>query len=460
MLNDSLKKAAFDPRNPRAQIPVEPLPSTVKSGFTFAVAGDLIGPVRPETPLGEIGLTEVTDVLHAADVSFANQEGSIFDIDTFRGYRAAENGGGYPVSDVAMAAEIRAMGIDVVSKANNHATDWGVEGLLETRRVLDAAGVLHAGSGPSKAAARSPALLEMNKGRVALISVASTFTPMSEAGNADVEIAPRPGVSVLRVTPVTQLVDEDMDVIRRAAALQGQGTSLESRASGKQDRIRLGNEVFALAAQPGLTYDINPFDQAEILRSVRGAKQVSDFVALSLHAHESLSGDGEDRRPANFVTTLAHDAIDTGADLVVTTGPHLLRGIEIYRGKPVFYGMGSLYLQFDGGRGPTLDAARAMNVDPLQFSKPEFMRACFDLPDEWYDSAIATSTFCDGHVSEIRVTPLRLTRNTAARIQGSPRIARGVDAQRILGRLRADSLAFGTQLAIEGDIGIVLPPRL
>lgn len=460
MPNDSSDKPAFNPRDPRQQVPAEPLPSTVKDGFTFAVAGDLIGPVRPETPLGDAGLAEVTDVLQAADVSFANQEGSIFDIDLFHGYRAAENGGGYPVSDVAMAAEIRAMGIDVVSKANNHATDWGMEGLLETRRVLDAAGVMHAGSGPSKAAARAPALLEMSKGRVAVIAAASTFTPMSEAGNADTEIGPRPGISVLRVTPVTQLLPDEMDVIRRVAARQGCGTSIESRASGGKDRVRLGSEVFALAEQAGLAYEINPLDHAEILRAVRGAKQVSDFVAFSLHAHESRSGAGEDRNPASFVTTLARDAIDTGADLVVTTGPHLLRGIEIYRGKPVFYGMGSLYLQFDGGRGPTLDAARAMNIDPLQFTKPEFMRACFALPDAWYDSAIVTSTFRDGCVSEIRVTPLRLTRNVSGRIQGSPRVARGDDARRILEGLRTDSLVFGTQLTIDGELGIVRPTGL
>lgn len=255
-----------------------------------------------------------------------------------------------------------------------------------------------------------------------------------------------------------------MAVIRRISVAQGCGTSIESRASGNPERIRLGSEVFAHAdadstsadtGTPTLTHDIDPFDHAEILRSVRGAKQVSDFVAFSLHAHESRSGDGVDRRPADFVMRLAHDAIDAGADLVVTTGPHLLRGIEIYRGKPVFYGMGSLYLQFDGGRGPTIDAAHAMNVDPLQFTKSEFMRACLRLPDAWYDSAIASSTFVNGCVSEIRVTPLRLTRNDTGRIQGSPRVAHGDDARRILERLRADSLEFGTQLGIDGDAGIV-----
>lgn len=405
--------------------PADVLPATVADGFTFAVAGDLIGPVRPETPMASPGLLEVTAVLGTADVAFANQEGSIFDVDSFRGYRAAENGGGYPLSDVAMGAEIKALGIDVVSKANNHATDWGVEGLLETRRVLDAVGVLHAGSGPSKAAARSPVFLEMAKGRIAVVAAASTFTPMSEAGDADREVAPRPGISALRVTPVTLVTEAEMNVVRGIAHRQGRGTSMESRAAGTDQRIRLGSEVFRSADQPGLTYEVNGSDRSEILRSIRGAKQVSDFVAFSIHAHESASGNGADARPADFLVTLAHEAIDTGADLIVVTGPHALRGIEIYQGKPIFYGMASFYLQFDGGRGPTLDAARALNIDPLKYTKAEFMRAIIPAPDDWYDSAVAVAEFELGVVKEIRITPLRLQKREEIRIQGSPRIARG-----------------------------------
>ncbi|WP_321792738.1 CapA family protein [Burkholderia pyrrocinia] len=437
----------------------EPIAATISDGFSFGVAGDLVGPVRPETPMGDAGLMEVVARLRSADVCLANQEGSIFDIDAFSGHRAAEHGGGYPLSDVEMAAEIKALGFDVVTKANNHATDWGIEGLLATRKVLDQAGVAHAGSGPSKAAARAPAYIEMKKGRVAVISAASTFTPMSVAGEADREVGPRPGISVLRVTPVTLLTAQEMGLIRDIATRQGLGNSLDSRATGTDYRVRLGDEVFRESVQPGLTYEVNQADWREILLSVRGAKQISDFVVFALHGHETRSGDGADARPAEFVEELAREAIDAGADLVVVTGPHILRGIEIYRGKPVFYSMGSFYLQFDGGRGPTFEAARALNIDPFALTKPEFMRKIIPVPDDWYDSMIAVTKYVGGVMSSVEILPLRLTCYEAVRIQGAPRIARGKDARRILDNIRALSSPYGTRLEIESDgeeaVGII-----
>ena len=49
--------------------------------------------------------------------------------------------------EAAQAADMKALGVDMVSVANNHSTDWGPEGLLETSRLLDEAGIAHAGGG-------------------------------------------------------------------------------------------------------------------------------------------------------------------------------------------------------------------------------------------------------------------------------------------------------------------------
>lgn len=143
----------------------------------------------------------------------------------------------------------------------------------------------------------------------------------------------------------------------------------------------------------------------------------------------------------------------------MVTGPHILRGIEVFRGKPIFYGLGSFYLQFDGGRGPTFEASRALNIDPFSLTKPEFMRKAIPAPDVWYDSLLATAEFHSGVASEIRLSPLRLTREERVRIQGSPRVARGDDAKRILAKVGSLSAAYGTKLEIESrdgdEIGVI-----
>ena len=160
---------------------------------------------------------------------------------------------------------------------------------------------------------------------------------------------------------------------------------------------------------------------------------------LSIHAHETASGGQEfdapaaTLKPADFLRSLFHDAIDSGADVVVTHGPHVLRGIEIYKGKPIFYGLGSLF--FELGR---------------------------DWPREWFDSVVAVSEFRGGKVSEVRLYPIVLGGPAESRSrldQGSPRLAMGMDARRILEGLQRQSQAFGTQIRIENGVGLIREVR-
>ena len=80
-----------------------------------------------------------------------------------------------------MAADLARPGFDMVSRANNHALDWGVESVRETSRVLDAAGLVHAGVGESRGEARAARYVETPLGRVGLVSMASTFSEYADA---------------------------------------------------------------------------------------------------------------------------------------------------------------------------------------------------------------------------------------------------------------------------------------
>ena len=73
-------------------------------------------------------------------------------------------------------------------------------------------------------------------------------------------------------------------------------------------------------------------------------KPAARYLVVSIHAHEHSSDEdppGTWEAPAAFLRTLAHRAIDEGADAFVTTGIHHVGGIELYRGKPIFYGLGN-----------------------------------------------------------------------------------------------------------------------
>ena len=85
-----------------------------------------------------------------ADVAAGNYEGNIIDGRTFTG---SGPGGFAGTPDVA--DDVKAMGFDIVARSNNHAGEYGYEGLLETNRWLDKAGVVYAGSGEQYASARA-----------------------------------------------------------------------------------------------------------------------------------------------------------------------------------------------------------------------------------------------------------------------------------------------------------------
>ena len=85
--------------------------------------------------------------------------------------------------------------------------------------------------------------------------------------------------------------------------------------------------------------------------AVRAAQLNADFVIVAIHAHECSVGCDSANSPrgaASFLKKLARAAIDSGADMFVTTGNHNLGPIEIYdspgRGhRPIFYGLGNFF---------------------------------------------------------------------------------------------------------------------
>lgn len=97
-------------------------------------------------------------------------------------YPSAFSGGTWLTSDPAVLGDLLSYGFNLVGWANNHTLDYAVPGLLETRRHLCEAGVLHAGAGENLYEASRPALLDTPHGRVAFLSICSTFDSSARAG--------------------------------------------------------------------------------------------------------------------------------------------------------------------------------------------------------------------------------------------------------------------------------------
>jgi poly-gamma-glutamate capsule biosynthesis protein CapA/YwtB (metallophosphatase superfamily) len=423
--------------------------------ITLAAGGDLIGLMHPLNR-ADPDFRSVTQLFRESDVGFANMEGSILDLSHFNGYPAAETGGGYPVRFPSMARDLKEMGISLVSKANNHATDWGPEGLVETLRNLSDAGVVAGGAGLDADAARRPVYLNTHKGLIALVSTASTFPPSSIPGPAieaqNTTSKSRPGINPLHVQNVRLLPPGLFESLKQSA-----GPFATSDDSG----IRISDQVFRQDKAVGTRWEMNPSDKKAILDAVEEARARADLVLFAIHAHET-AGDiddpppvpyqpmvihkadeapsANDPRPASFEVELFHAAVDHGADVVFRTGPHVIGGIEIYKTKPIFYGLGSFFLDFGGLRVLPTPSGENLVV-----------------PDSWYESFIPVSVFKSRRLQSIKLYPIVIEANAGDR-SGVPSLAQGQRARQILERLKDLSAAFGTQVVVRDGVGIVQVP--
>jgi poly-gamma-glutamate synthesis protein (capsule biosynthesis protein) len=198
---------------------------------------------------------------------------------------------------------------------------------------------------------------------------------------------------------------------------------------------------------------MNADDVREILRSVRNGKQYADFMIATIHTHDLDSSlvkahHGED--PPDFVKELAHQAIDNGADAWVGHGMHVLRGIEIYKGKPIFYGLAEFFRQMDWTIYPGRPENDMTEAEMASRNWGPLIGTAIN-----YDAVLTQSRFDKGRLQEIRLYPIVGGYDGPVSKRGVPKIAAGADARRILEKLQALSKPFGTTIAIDGSVGVI-----
>ncbi len=458
-------ESLFDPHRP----PERELDLSVADGFTLAAVGDLIIS-RPLSQMlaRDAGFAAVDTIIRDADAAFGNFETTAFDMRGFKGY---PGGAGDDWSIVALPGvprDVKTLGFDLVSRANNHALDWGIEGMRETSRLLDEAGLVHAGSGETRAEARGPRYFETALGRVGLVSIASTFREPNAALPPHGEAPGRPGISTLRWTRTTVVTAAMMASLRALdQALKEPGKECykpwrEDR-NRPPDRLKVFDTLFRVGERPGAHYEMNPIDLAEFLKAVRQGKQHADLLIATIHAHEIGLGCHE---PGDFLPVLAHAAIDAGADVFIGHGEHRLMPIEIYKGRPIFYSLSNFFWSdmmepnpadlFEANR----DLLSAAFPDPSQATDPDLnaiLNADEFLDDEVFQTAVATCRFESGRLAEVKIHPLDLRYGERLEKSGVPRPAPPAMARAILARLQKISQPFGTTITVEQNVGVIRP---
>jgi poly-gamma-glutamate capsule biosynthesis protein CapA/YwtB (metallophosphatase superfamily) len=336
------------------------------------------------------------------DVVFTNLEAAIAEPG-----ETVHEGRGFLTPPEALDA-LTTFGFNLLSLSGNHAFDLKAVGIQNTIREADRRKIVHAGTGNTLAEAAAAGYLHTPKGTIALIASASGLIAPGASATAD-----RPGVNELRI-----------------------------EAGDKE------NEATAdLPGAPGNTP--NQEDSRRILQSIRDARQHAELVIVYQHNHvfgnrsfSTIFTEGmlERLAPNDWLRKWTHAEVDAGADIVVMHGAPLLHGVEIYRGRPIFYDLGNFIYNLP----PTL--------------------TYIDEPMSW-ESVVAQVQFEGKNLRSISLRPIALNNigegqpnahdpyanNQFLDTRGLPSPATGERAGYILERMRDASKRFGTTIEIKGD---------
>jgi poly-gamma-glutamate capsule biosynthesis protein CapA/YwtB (metallophosphatase superfamily) len=418
--------------------------------FSLALTGDSII-TRRISIYTEPAFTRLIDVIRGADAAFTNLEMLFHD---YEPYAMNESGGTYMRAEPALVKDLVWAGFDLVSRANNHQGDYGVLGMQLTTKYVAEAGLVQAGVGQSLAEAREARFLETPEGRVALVSVASTFPDHSRAGRTRGDMPARPGLNPLRFTTTTTVTPARLTELRQIAA------EINGRPVGSTsgDSLNFFGRRFVAGAQPGVRTQPLKEDLDEIVSVVKNASRLSDYTIVTSHTHEG----GRDRTlPADFLVTFARAVIDAGADLFVGHGPHVVRGIEIYKGKPIFYSMGDFIFQNEtlvrlpSENYETYGLGANAYVNDFNDARYDFDKSGFPADRMIWEAFVAVPRFRGEQLSEIALYPITLGFGAARSERGRPKLAEGELASKILTDLVTLSHPFGTRITVRSGVGYV-----
>jgi poly-gamma-glutamate capsule biosynthesis protein CapA/YwtB (metallophosphatase superfamily) len=419
--------------------------------FSFALTGDSII-TRKLSVYNEPAFMRVIELVRGADAAFTNLEMLFHD---YEPYAMNQSGGTYMRAEPALVKELVWAGFDMVSRANNHSGDYGVLGMNLTTKYVAEAGLVQAGVGQSLPEAREAKFLETAKARVALISVASTFPDHSRAGRTRGDTPARPGLNPLRFNTITTVTPQRLVELRQILA-EVNGRPAPSGAPA--DVLNFFGRRIVAGEKPGVRTEPNKEDMAEIAGVVKNAAGLADYTIVTIHAHE---GGRERTLPADFLVTFARAMVDAGADMFVGHGPHVLRGIEIYKGKPILYSLGDFIFQNEtllrlpSENYESQNLGPAAGVNDFNDARFNFDKSGFPADRMIWEAVVAMPKFRGDRLTELALHPITLGFGKPRSVRGRPQLAEGELGTKILGDITKLSAEMGTKITVRNGIGYV-----
>jgi len=427
----------------------------------FTAVGDML--IQRVISTEYEGFREVSDYIHKGDARFFNFESIIYK-DGIWGNQF--NGGSHHYSDPRTLKIAEEYGFNLMTFANNHTFDWGYGGLFATLEALKNTNLVHAGVGMNLDEAAAPAYLETPTGRVALISMASSIANLAAmAGRQSRRVPGRPGVNALRTNRYFEVTQEQLDVLRQIADNSGVNDDIAiARAEGyvalKDDptSVEFGHAAkFHLGDKTKYHIELNETDMKRLEKSIYEAKAQADYILVSIHGHE-LCGTAKET-PADFLVEFAHRCIDMGAHAVLGHGPHLLRPLEIYKNRPIFYSLGDFMLHNESVTFAPEDMYEKYGLtsdDPICeiYRKRSRNYTVGLLTDHrMMEAVIPYFEMEDGELTHLELMPIELGFGDPRYRLGNPKFRTDCG---IIERYAQMSAPYGTQITINEDgIGIV-----
>jgi poly-gamma-glutamate capsule biosynthesis protein CapA/YwtB (metallophosphatase superfamily) len=292
-------------------------------------------------------------------------------------------------ADPIHARILHDLGVDVVTVANNHTMDYGIQGLRETIQALDSVGVAHVGGGEDVSESFAPVIKDVKGTKVAYIGVTTTLPNGSGAGTS------RPGLAGVRI--FTKYIVDTVTI---------------------DESPGMSPFVETSTYQP---------DEDLVLQSIRNAKAKADLVLVAIHWGVPYGWVAFTQSEiSTYQQPLAHAMIDAGASAIFGHHPHVVHGVEVYKNAPIFYSLGNFIFSND-----IVTPDQETRIYP-PYVWTSLQRSVSNI------GAFGRIRWTEGKISSCTIIPISIAED------GEPVEATEEDSSVLLSRLNSLSQEYGT----------------